>query len=1458
MPCGACEYQAKDRRNGPLGPHMGDPSKCIVGHFGQHTALEPFSEGGGASSGSANQGEAAKPPEDQSGEVSGMRARPQPRQPTLEEIASHNIDHYPYRSWCRPCVAAMGRADQHVRGSEDDGIAVVSMDYGFFSDSTDRELLLAQANLDIGARKNKGEEKDGATPILIIRDKRNKMIFGDVVTCKGAQDVGVVNRAVQHIEQCGHPEIMIRSDGEPAIKSLRNAVKTKLLEKGIRVVPNATPTADSAGAGTAESAVKLIKDKTRVLVCWAREHHGVTMKSNHNLLPWAVQYAGQLLNRAHKGEDGLTAYQRSTGKRELPRKYAAWGEKVLWLEGSKKKAQAGEKWHDGIFLGLVDESEEAVIGTPNGCFKSRSIRRRTREESKDPTYFNAVIGLPWKMRPKESDDGDQASAPVTLKIDILPSTDELPPMIHGATGQVKRVYIRKPVELKAYGYTGACAGCDAAKADGEPRGHSEACRARIVECMKNDEKLNARVQEAEFRQAIVEVKDDEQPQSKKSKTGSSNDVERQSAAPSQTAGPAPSVADTSMQIDGSGGGLTPATTPMATGGGVRGHDDSREEDPETKRQRLTELSLGLEEFCIVQRAEEERLHRRSSDRDVAAILSLSNGRCLEELGFGCAERRQVQADLMKLGQHDVHVAEVFSPPRVTAMASRFGLTPGLAFDLRTGWDLDQLDQRQKLWKYLKEERPMLIVGSPECKAFCKLQSLNDKTSPQYRRTLRQGLAHMKVMMEIYEWQVSQGRLFLHEQPWGNASWALDMVQRVQSLPGVRVAKCDQCMFGQWAWNHAGEEMKVKKATGFMTNCAEIEAELAVQCSGDHEHQPLIGGRAKWCAQYPPKLVAAIIKGLRRYLLNQGMLEEMCSGPTVEERCPAAAVDFEKVYHDEITGAEIPSKLVEAAMIEEVKYMREMNVYREVTAQWVEEQGLRPVGTRWILVNKGDAKNPFVRARLVAQETKRVTKEDPLSPSTTFAATPPVEALRFMLSRAMTGPRRAPMDELVLGFFDISRAHFHSPARRMVVVKVPKEDTLCKSGFAELLMTMYGTQDAAQCFDNLVEEIMLKLGYEVGVYNPCLYHHPRKGTAVYRHGDDFVVVGTRTQIEDFRVDLGKSLIVKHLGNLGPSKARGDIQEIRCLNRIIRWVCPPYGKGVERIEYEADPRHAEMLIAFCGLKPGSRSVTTPGEKPRPGADDSGKLSPAEHTEYRSNVMRLCYLAADRIELQFAAKELARRMQEPSPADAEGMKRVARFLLKYPRAVQDFPRQTEVPKKIVCYSDSDHAGCLRTRRSSSSTKVFYGNHLLKSSATTQTVTALSSGESEFYAGVKATSIGIGFVSMLKDLGVELEQSVEVKVKSQDNACLEIRADASAGIGIASRRGAGRVRHIATPTLWLQKLIGDKKVLITKVPGADNCADMGTKHLDAATMLKHMKACGYRFVEGKSQIALSAELDQ
>ena len=149
----------------------------------------------------------------------------------------------------------------------------------------------------------------------------------------------------------------------------------------------------------------------------------------------------------------------------------------------------------------------------------------------------------------------------------------------------------------------------------------------------------------------------------------------------------------------------------------------------------------------------------------------------------------------------------------------------------------------------------------------------------------------------------------------------------------------------------------------------------------------------------------------------------------------------------------------------------------------------------------------------------------------------------------------------------------------------------------------------------------------------------------------------------------------------------------------------------------------------------------------------------------------------------------MHAPTVENLEALERVARYFIGHGRLVQEFVRQVEEPSHVVVFTNSDHAGCLKTRKGTSSS---YGSHMLRSTSTTQGVVALSSGESEFYNLVKGTSAGLGAVSMLKELGVDNCNKTKI-----DNAVLEVRVDASAGRGIAVRRGAGRIRHIATPTI-------------------------------------------------------------
>ena len=49
----------------------------------------------------------------------------------------------------------------------------------------------------------------------------------------------------------------------------------------------------------------------------------------------------------------------------------------------------------------------------------------------------------------------------------------------------------------------------------------------------------------------------------------------------------------------------------------------------------------------------------------------------------------------------VDVMEIYSPPRVTVQANKFGLRSGEAMDLATGYDFNKPEDREKVWEVLE-------------------------------------------------------------------------------------------------------------------------------------------------------------------------------------------------------------------------------------------------------------------------------------------------------------------------------------------------------------------------------------------------------------------------------------------------------------------------------------------------------------------------------------------------------------------------------------------------------------------------------------------------------------------------------------------------------------------------------------------------------------------------------------
>ena len=133
------------------------------------------------------------------------------------------------------------------------------------------------------------------------------------------------------------------------------------------------------------------------------------------------------------------------------------------------------------------------------------------------------------------------------------------------------------------------------------------------------------------------------------------------------------------------------------------------------------------------------------------------------------------------------------------------------------------------------------------------------------------------------------------------------------------------------------------------------------------------------------------------------------------------------------------------------------------------------------------------------------------------------------------------------------------------------------------------------------------------------------------------------------------------------------------------------------------------------------------------------------------RANYWALDLSDIQCATKEICRDMSKPTTGSMAKIKRLARYLLEYPQTIIKFSAEKNDwnSSRIDVYSDSDWAGCTRTRRSTTGGVMMVDGGVTKTWSSMQATVAQSSGEAEYYAMVRAAAEALGMQSIMRELG-------------------------------------------------------------------------------------------------------------
>jgi hypothetical protein len=219
----------------------------------------------------------------------------------------------------------------------------------------------------------------------------------------------------------------------------------------------------------------------------------------------------------------------------------------------------------------------------------------------------------------------------------------------------------------------------------------------------------------------------------------------------------------------------------------------------------------------------------------------------------------------------------------------------------------------------------------------------------------------------------------------------------------------------------------------------------------------------------------------------------------------------------------------------------------------------------------------------------------------------------------------------------------------------------------------------------------------------------------------------------------------------------------------------------------------------------------------------------TLYRSIIGSLRYLVNTRPDISCAVGILSRFMESP----AEQHWATVKQLLRYVRGMMNYgcrykKGDTAVPT-LVGYSDSDLAGDVDDRKSTTGIVFFLGSSAFTWASQKQKVVAISSCEAEYVAGATATCQGV----WLSRLIAELLGTILAKVK--------LMVDNKSAITLSKNPvHHDRSKHIDTKFHYIRECIEERKIDVVHVGTDGQLADIFTKALGRVKFVEMRQKLG------------------
>jgi hypothetical protein len=405
-------------------------------------------------------------------------------------------------------------------------------------------------------------------------------------------------------------------------------------------------------------------------------------------------------------------------------------------------------------------------------------------------------------------------------------------------------------------------------------------------------------------------------------------------------------------------------------------------------------------------------------------------------------------------------------------------------------------------------------------------------------------------------------------------------------------------------------------------------------------------------------------------------------------------------------------------------------------------------------------------------------------------------------------------DLELVQLDVKTAFLHGDLEEDIYMTQPdgfkvagKENLVCK-----LNRSLYGLKQSPRQWYKRFDQFMIRQKYTRSQFDHCVYFRKlQDGTFIYLllYVDDMLIAcKSIVEIDRLKTQLKNEFEMKDLGEakkiLGMEITRERARGIVCLTQ---------------------KQYLKKVLKRFGMDHNTKPTTTPLA---PHFKLSAAMSPSTdeerdhmaHVPYSNLVSSLMYaMVCTRPDISQAVSMVSRYMHAPGKGHWQAAKWILRYILGTVDVGLKFERvDNGLDQILIGYVDSDYAGDLDKRRSTTGYVFTLAGGPVSWRSTLQTTVALSTTEAEYMAVADAIKEAIWLHGLIEDLGI-LQKNVKVLCDSQS------------AIHLAKNQvHHARTKHIDVRFHFVREILEEGDILLQKIGTADNPADMLTKVVTGA----------------------------